>query len=51
MLDLLCEQYNIPRPQAFALASAVVNLRITQIVNGGVMGVHALLPDGAISLA
>lgn len=50
MLDLMCEQYKISRPQALALASVVVNLHITQIVNGGVMGVHALLPDGAISL-
>ena len=50
MLDLMCEQYKISRPQAFALASVVVNLRITQIVNGSIMGVHALLPDGAISL-
>jgi len=50
MLDLMSEQYKISRPQAFALASAVVNLHITQIVNGGVMGVHALPPDGAISL-
>ena len=32
---------------ALALASLVVDLRITQVVNG-VRGVHALLPHGAI---
>ncbi|OWR29897.1 hypothetical protein CDO73_12495 [Saccharibacillus sp. O23] len=34
------------RVEAIALGSAVVDLRITQIVNG-VKGVHALLPQGA----
>ncbi|GHO65200.1 hypothetical protein KSC_040920 [Ktedonobacter sp. SOSP1-52] len=47
MLDLMREQYNIPRPQALALASLVVDLRITQIANG-VHGVHAVLLDGSI---
>jgi len=28
----------------------VVDLRISQIVNGGVFGVHALLPHGAIGI-
>ncbi|GHO45056.1 acetamidase/formamidase family protein [Ktedonospora formicarum] len=45
MLDLMREQYDLPRSQAFALASLVVDLRITQIANG-VHGVHAILPDG-----
>jgi acetamidase/formamidase len=36
------------RSDALAMASLVVDLRITQIVNG-VMGVHAVLPDGAIT--
>jgi acetamidase/formamidase len=44
MLDLLCEQHGMTRAEALALASSVVDLRITQIVNGGVFGVHALLP-------
>jgi acetamidase/formamidase len=48
MLDLMCEQYQFNRKEALALASIVVDLRITQIVNG-VWGVHAVLPHGAIS--
>lgn len=48
MLDLMEEQFHLPRAQALALASLVVDLRITQIVNDGVLGVHALLPHGAI---
>lgn len=47
MLDLMREQYDIPRSQALALASLVVDLRITQIANG-VHGVHAVLLDGSI---
>ncbi len=48
MLDLLCELYPVTRADAYALASAVVDLHVTQIVNGGVLGVHAILPHGAI---
>ncbi len=48
MLDLLTEQHGLARTDALALASLAVDLRVTQIVNG-VQGVHALLPDGAIS--
>lgn len=47
MLDLLSEQYQLERLEALALASLVVDLRVTQIVNG-VCGVHAVLPPGAI---
>lgn len=47
MLDLMCEQYQLSRPHALALASLVVDLRVTQIVNG-VQGVHAVLPHGVI---
>lgn len=47
MLDLMCEQLDLPRVEATALASVVVDLRITQVVNQ-VCGVHAVLPDGAI---
>ena len=35
------------RPQAIALASLVVDVRVTQIANG-VLGAHAVLPHGAI---
>ncbi|HEV2579691.1 MAG TPA: acetamidase/formamidase family protein [Ktedonobacteraceae bacterium] len=47
MLDLMEELYHLPRPEALALASLVVDLRITQVVNG-VRGVHALLPHGTL---
>jgi len=47
MLDLMEELYDLPRPEALALASLVVDLRITQVVNG-VRGVHALLPHGVL---
>ena len=41
--------YGVSRPDALALASVAVNLRVTQVVNG-IQGVHALLPPGAIRL-
>jgi acetamidase/formamidase len=47
MLDLLMEQRGISRKEALMLASLVVDLRVTQIVNG-VKGAHAFLPDNAI---
>jgi acetamidase/formamidase len=51
MLDLMIEQEPaLTRSQALALASVIVDLRITQIVNG-VRGVHAVLPHGALRKA
>jgi acetamidase/formamidase len=47
MLDILGEQYGLERKEALALASVVVDMRITQLVNG-VRGVHAVLPHAAI---
>ena len=47
MLDLMEEQYSLSRKEALDLASLLVDLRITQIVNG-TRGVHAVLPHGAI---
>ncbi len=47
MLDLMSERHALPRADALALASLVVDLRVTQIVNG-VQGVHAVLPHNAI---
>ncbi len=47
MLKLMGELYHLPRKSALALASLVVDLRITQVVNG-LCGVHAVLPHGAI---
>jgi acetamidase/formamidase len=45
MLDLMVAELRVERVEALALASVLVDLRITQIVNG-VQGVHALLPHG-----
>lgn len=47
MLDLMGEQHHLPRPQALALASLVVDFHVTQIANG-VLGIHAILPHEAI---
>jgi len=47
MVKLMGELYGLAPRMALSLASLVVNLRVTQMVNG-VRGVHALLPDGAI---
>ncbi len=47
MLDWMGELYGLSRPDALALASVAVDLRVTQVVNG-VQGVHALLPPGAL---
>ena len=47
MLDILTVKHDLARHEALALASTVVELRVTQVVNG-VRGVHALLPDDAI---
>ena len=47
MLDLMTEQHHLTRLEALAMASLVVNLHVTQIVNG-VRGVHAILPHGVI---
>ena len=49
MLDLMVEHHGMGRKEALALASLVVDLRITQIVNG-TRGVHAVLPDKALLL-
>lgn len=49
MVTLMGEQYGLGRADALALASLVVDLRVTQIVNG-VQGVHAVLRDGALRL-
>lgn len=47
MLELMGELYGLVRREALALASVVVDLRVTQVVNG-VCGVHAVLPHGAV---
>jgi len=44
---LMGERYQLPRSQALALASLIVDLHVTQIANG-VLGVHAVLPHDAM---
>jgi acetamidase/formamidase len=50
MLVLMEREHGLERKDALALASVVVDLRITQVVNG-VKGVHAVFPDGAVRMA
>jgi len=47
MFTLLGRLHNVSRADAILLASVAVDVRVTQIVNG-VVGVHAILPWGAI---
>jgi acetamidase/formamidase len=47
MLSQLQRLYGVSRPDALALASVAVDLRVTQIVNQ-VVGVHAVLPPGTL---
>jgi acetamidase/formamidase len=49
MLDLMGRELGVERREALALASAVVDLRVTQLVNG-VRGIHAVLGDDALRL-
>ena len=47
MLALMQELLGVSHDEALALASVVVDLRVTQVVNE-VLGVHAVLPDDAL---
>jgi acetamidase/formamidase len=47
MLELMGRELGFARLDAIALASVVVDLRVTQLVNG-IRGVHAVLRDDAI---
>ena len=47
MLELMGREHGLERREALALASVVVDLRVTQLVNG-VQGIHAVLRDDAI---
>ena len=49
MLELMGREQGLERREALALASVVVDLRVTQLVNGA-RGVHAMLPHDAIRL-
>jgi acetamidase/formamidase len=48
MLDLMERELGLDRPDALALASVVVDLRVTQVVNEA-LGVHAVLRDDALA--
>ncbi|HEX9379172.1 MAG TPA: acetamidase/formamidase family protein [Gaiellaceae bacterium] len=48
-LDLMQRELDLERVDALALASVVVDLRVTQLVNG-VKGVHAVLPHDTIRM-
>ena len=48
MVDFMSESYKLDRHNALGLASVVVDVRITQMVNG-TRGVHALLPHKSIT--
>lgn len=47
MLDIIMRLYGVTRSDALALASLVVDVHVTQMVNGA-RGIHAVLPHGAI---
>ena len=47
MLDLMQRELGVGRSEALALASVVVDLRVTQVVNES-LGVHAVLRDDAL---
>ena len=47
MLDLMGREHGLARDDALALASVVVDLRVTHMVNGS-SGVHAVLRDDAL---
>lgn len=49
MLDLMERELDTDRKHALALASVVVDLHVTQLVNGA-LGVHAILRDDAIRI-
>jgi acetamidase/formamidase len=50
MLALMGRELGLERRDALALASVVVDLRVTQLVNG-VRGVHAMLAHDAIRMS
>jgi acetamidase/formamidase len=47
MLELMGREHGLERAEALAFASLVVDLHVTQMVNG-VRGVHASLPHGEL---
>jgi acetamidase/formamidase len=49
MLDVIGALHGVARSDAMALASVVVDLRVTQVANQ-VFGAHAVLPHGVIEV-
>lgn len=47
MLELMNHEHGLERRDALALASIIVDLHITQLVNG-TKGAHAVLADGTL---
>ncbi len=50
MVELMQRELEVSPDDALALASVVVDLRVTQVVNGS-LGVHAVLRDDAFLAA
>jgi acetamidase/formamidase len=50
MLDLMAREHGLERREALAYASVIVDLRVTQLVNGA-RGIHARLPHDALRSA
>ena len=47
MIHKMCDEFDLTSAEALALASVVVDVRVTQVVNG-VLGIHAALPHDAV---
>lgn len=50
VVDLLVVRHGLSRQRALALASLGADLRVSQVVNGGVFGVHAVLTPGRLRI-
>lgn len=47
MVDFMIEEYGMSREEALMMASLLVDIEVTQLVNG-VRGAHAVLPHGSL---
>jgi acetamidase/formamidase len=48
MLRRVQARFGLARAEAMALCSVAVDLHVTQVVNGGTLGVHAVLPSDRV---
>jgi acetamidase/formamidase len=48
MLELIQERTGLDRPDAYTVASVAVDIRVNQVVNGGTIGVRAVLPKACL---